>query len=724
MRQGNVPSSTLSPEPSLGGRLESWKEIAVYLKRGVRTVQRWEREEGLPVHRHLHEKLGTVYAYKAELNAWWNNRRPRLEQEEEVLPSSRRRLGWALAALSVIVVAASIALWRARRSPPLAFQERDWVLIASFENSTGEAGLDGTLEYALERELANSAFVNVVPRERINDALTLMKKPLSTRLDPATAREVCLRDGGIRALLTGRVEKLGSAYALSVNLVDPQQALTLASLSEDARDPEHLLSSVRRLSNRVREVLGEKLALIRTSNQKLEKATTPSLRAVELYSRGIALVNEYRWAEAAELLEQAIRVDSQFASAHIYLAHCYSNLDKGKEAAPHYERAFELADTTSDRERYFILGSYYQRYVKDQEKTIAAYEVLVRLYPDHYWGINNLLVAYRAAGRYEQAVELYARRADLRPNDFESNMDAWSFFNTRRDAVQAQRYLVRARRLVTPEIQSRFPAKTADLEAAEAWQALRAGDVDQALRETDRLAKTYDARLREGKGALAATVADLYAVLGRLRSAQEWTNRVTDEGLRLVFLAALAEEKGDRAAMREALRRQFALKLALGPGTAGRLARAGMIAEAQELIRRFEREGVRPAHIHYAEGELDLAQGNAKAAIPPLRKALSDYRDFGAPVAFMAAEALSKALEQQRNLTEAIEVLQSLEDQKRLEMRARFRLAKLYRKAGRGNEAQRIEADLLKRLAFADPDHPILLALKRSQATGGVSSSN
>jgi hypothetical protein len=55
-------------------RLDSWKEIAAYLKRGARTVQRWEREEGLPVHRLAHEKQGSVYAYSAELDAWWSSR--------------------------------------------------------------------------------------------------------------------------------------------------------------------------------------------------------------------------------------------------------------------------------------------------------------------------------------------------------------------------------------------------------------------------------------------------------------------------------------------------------------------------------------------------------------------------------------------------------------------------------------------------------------------------
>src|SRR6516164_6749959 len=57
-------------------RLDSWKEIAAYLKRDVTTVQRWEKREGMPVHRHLHDKVGSVYAYRSELDAWAQSRRP------------------------------------------------------------------------------------------------------------------------------------------------------------------------------------------------------------------------------------------------------------------------------------------------------------------------------------------------------------------------------------------------------------------------------------------------------------------------------------------------------------------------------------------------------------------------------------------------------------------------------------------------------------------------
>jgi len=60
--------------PERGKRLDSWKEIATYLKRGVRTVQRWEREAGLPVHRLLTEKRGDIHAYTSEIDSWWQTR--------------------------------------------------------------------------------------------------------------------------------------------------------------------------------------------------------------------------------------------------------------------------------------------------------------------------------------------------------------------------------------------------------------------------------------------------------------------------------------------------------------------------------------------------------------------------------------------------------------------------------------------------------------------------
>src|SRR5882762_8568894 len=96
--------STL-PESSTNGRLDSWKEIAAYLKRDERTVRRWE-QEGMPVHRHMHKKQASVYAQKAEIDVWWKTGRQRLESPEPEPASKtfRLRLLAGLAAAGVLVV--------------------------------------------------------------------------------------------------------------------------------------------------------------------------------------------------------------------------------------------------------------------------------------------------------------------------------------------------------------------------------------------------------------------------------------------------------------------------------------------------------------------------------------------------------------------------------------------------------------------------------------------
>ena len=74
------PPSVRPPED----RLDSWKEIAAYLNRDVTTVQRWEKREGMPVHRHLHDRMGSVYASRAELDAWTRSRSPPAAPEDGI----------------------------------------------------------------------------------------------------------------------------------------------------------------------------------------------------------------------------------------------------------------------------------------------------------------------------------------------------------------------------------------------------------------------------------------------------------------------------------------------------------------------------------------------------------------------------------------------------------------------------------------------------------------
>lgn len=109
-------------------RLDSWKEIARYLRRDESTVQRWEKREGMPVHRHLHDKRGSVYAFSAELDAWWQGRRQRLEPSRtmdaeplgpaEIPRKSPARAWWMGTAVVIGALALGISVVRSRPAPP------------------------------------------------------------------------------------------------------------------------------------------------------------------------------------------------------------------------------------------------------------------------------------------------------------------------------------------------------------------------------------------------------------------------------------------------------------------------------------------------------------------------------------------------------------------------------------------------------------------------------
>lgn len=90
-------------------RLESWKEIAAHLRRSVRTVKRWEQREGLPVHRHAHNKAASVYAYRSEIEGWWAARQPQLNPGSEPPPGEALRLA-LLRPLPCIAVASFVIL--------------------------------------------------------------------------------------------------------------------------------------------------------------------------------------------------------------------------------------------------------------------------------------------------------------------------------------------------------------------------------------------------------------------------------------------------------------------------------------------------------------------------------------------------------------------------------------------------------------------------------------
>jgi DNA-binding winged helix-turn-helix (wHTH) protein/tetratricopeptide (TPR) repeat protein len=636
------------------------------------------------------------------------------------LPIARRKWLFASVALALVAVAAGVYTWLSR-PPPLSFPNRGWVLIAKFENRTGEAIFDDTVEYALERELSNSRFVNLVPPERVQDAFRLMKKPSDTRLDASLAREVALRDGNVQVLLIGRTEKLGAAYVLSASLIEPSSGAVLRSFSEQAAGQNAVLAAVNQLSVQLREGLGEGTARLLQNPPGLEKATTPSLRALQLYSRGMAFVNQHNCEAAAQLLEQALAEDPDFPSAHIYLAHCYSNLEHHKEAAPHYQEAFRLAATTTDRERYFIVASYYERFVEDYEKAIQTYEVLVRLYPDHYWAVNNLALTLDEIGRSEEALPYFVARADLRPNDLEIVYRAWwGLRRSRQDPARADALMRKAQVLSQNPDAPANPSVWAATILYGSRHRMSLGDYQGALQEMERVRSSLPSYTGPRRQALTNRLGDDFFFLGQLRAAEELYSALPEDGiLKHEGLAWVAEEWGDMTALRVRLRRQLALGAdGIDPWRVRELARVGLLAEvAARLPDQRAQKSYEPPYVRLARAHIAIGTGRIPQAIDLLTELHGSSTASRDVMAFAVAIPLAQILEQRGDLAGAANILRQALEANPFPLfltdvrRAKVHLARLDRKLGREEEARALESEVRQSLAVADPDHPILLQL-------------
>lgn len=703
----------------LGKRLDSWKEIAAYLNRDTRTVQRWEKSEGLPVHRHVHEAQASVYAYTADLDAWRQSRKraaqlnplassvvPPLEVVSQRRSVSAKKL--AVAAGLVLAVGAGFAEWRRLHQPQLLpLHEKEWVLVEGFENRTGEPLLDGALRDALELELNNSTFVYVIPKERIEDTLRLMRKPADTKLDLSLAREVCLRDAAIRALVAGRTEKYGDTYVFSVELIDPVRNVPVALHSESAPNREQMWSAVRKLSNWVRESLGEAMDHIDHSNQELEKVTTPSLHAFQLFSEADRANKHAQWRVSAQLLREAVAEDPDFASAHTWLAWDLKNLnDPGWQQE--IRRAMALSDKVSERERYFIKGSYYLLHGQP-ENAIPVLEALLRRYPDHYFGNANLASAYSETGRSQAAQKALVRQADLRPNYYVTNALAAGALMPF-DVEQASKYAQRARALAEVEAPDRPGPIDVEVMLSRFDELWAREDIPGAFAELKR-------QLQHPKpGAWPGAIAVRYFRLGRYNDAiamiQQDPDYPSKPRSQANFLFRLAMYSGKdeqaRGILRDILQSDPNRLLGyafpawqLGfSGWENSLSSAAPVADPRLL----------------AQGTLALRDGRYGAAVKLLQTAWDQHHNEMIYGPWMA-EGLSIAFERLGDLPQATQALEHSSTE-RLQnppewLRNEARLSSLYRQLHRDAAARQIEDRLRKLLAFADVDHPILKELSR-----------
>ena len=392
-------------ELDAAGRLDSWKEIAGYLKHSVGTVQRWERREGLPVHRHSHLKRDSVYAFVAEIDAWLGNRGLR----KGPVGAWRGWLGKGLAALGLmLLIAAGVHFtWPGLFgvSSAVPFATRDWVLLADLDNSTGDPVFDRSLLTALAVYLEQSPRLNVLPRRRIQDTLRRMGKSDEDRIDESLGREICLRENA-RVLITSGISRMGSEYILSVRLLDPQTGAGLRAYLERSTKQDEIIGALGRIAAGIRRDLGESLASAGKNGRPLPQVTTPSLQALRLYAEGQDLWSKGEYFEAVNLYDSALDRDPDFAMAHAALGSAYGSsvFSEPAKSKQHFEKALRLAGRISERERLLIEAAY-RGSIGPVEDAVRAYKIYLAAYPDDSLTRYDLGSLLMRDGRFQEAVE-------------------------------------------------------------------------------------------------------------------------------------------------------------------------------------------------------------------------------------------------------------------------------------------------------------------------------
>ncbi len=643
-------------------------------------------------------------------------------------PAANPRSRWlsiaGVAASAVALIAAGAYLYF-HRAPKLS--DKDTIVLADFNNATGDPVFDGSLRQGLSAELEQSPFLSIVSDQQILQALKLMGQKPDAKLAGQVARDLCQRTGSA-AVLDGSIAQIGTQYLLTLKAINCASGQSLASAEARAGDKNHVLDALGTVATEMRAKLGESLSTVRKFDTPLAQATTPSLEALQAYSLAEKIeLQKLDVAGAVTLTKRAISLDPNFAIAYATLGVSYYQLGETSQATENIRTAYELREHTSERERLGIEAIYHLVVIGDLEKARQDYELWAQSYPRDFVPPNNLRVIYTNLGEYDKALaeasEAFHGRAP----------EAWSY------AVLAQSYLFLNRAGEARSTINEAQAKNLD---SPALHFLLFGI---AFVKNDAPTMSQQVAWAQGKpGAedvMLAYEADAAAFSGQLAKAREFSQQAEDSAARIKQNETSATYEAD-AALREALfgnaskatqRAAAALALSSGRdvqyGAALALAIAGDAGRAQaladDLSKRFPEDTI--AQLNYLptiRAQLALDRNDPAKAIEILQAAApyelgsltraNVYNFMSLYPVYVRGEAL---LAGHRD-GEAANEFQKILDHSTIVLMepigalAHLGLARAYAAQADTAKAKAAYNDFFTLWKDADPDIPILIAAK------------
>jgi eukaryotic-like serine/threonine-protein kinase len=335
---------------------------------------------------------------------------------------SRRVNGFAIATAALIIVTLAVGgrLFFTRKARLLT--DKDSIVLADFENKTGDPVFDDTLRQGLSIQLEQSPFLTLLSDKKVNHTLKLMGRPAGGRLTPNLAREVCERTG-TKVMISGSIGAMGSEYVVGLKASNCDTGEVLAEEQKQSSSKESVLRALDAAAISLRSKLGESLSSLQKHATPLAEATTPSLEALRAYSLGNKTAYTKGETAALPIYTHAVELDPDFAQAYAALAVTYTTLNEVGRAAQYARKAYDLREKVSERERFAIEGFYYLSVTGELEKATQSYEMWQLNYPRDFVPVGSLGVISSNLGNYQKALEEFREEARLEPNNVTSSFN-------------------------------------------------------------------------------------------------------------------------------------------------------------------------------------------------------------------------------------------------------------------------------------------------------------
>ncbi len=635
-----------------------------------------------------------------------------------VLKRHKAGLAATLAAFALLVAAA--VFWQFRSAQALT--ESDFILLTDFVNTTGDSVFDGTLKQALAIKLEESPFLNIVPEQRVREALRLMDRSPDQRVAGSVAQEICLREN-IKAMMTGQIAPLGSRYVLTLSAVNCATGDSLAREQVEAESKEEVLSALGSAASRLRGKLGESLASIEKLDTPLEQATTSSLEALKAYSLGEKERDRGNEPASIAFFQRATELDPNFAMAYGRMGTTHDNLGEHEKALEYKKRAFELRDRTSEPEKLYITAHYYSTVTGELDKQIETYEMWKRTYPRDWTPWNNLAVQYWLIGQNEKALRHAREAVRLYPHTafpYTNMAFAYLALNQWEEA-----------KAICAEALGKFDYVWLHIAAYQlGWGQ---GDESLMQQQVDWAAERGGA----DEALLLRIRAQGASQKGRLKEARKLYRQSIELGQRHNFTEIAGESAAEESVV-EALygnhsrarrRAEAAVATSQGPvvqaTAATSMAQAGDLRGAERLADDLEKRFPTDTLLHginlpVVRATIEIQRGNPAKAIELLQKA-KPY-ELGGIAAYSIHYRRGQALLKARQGVEAATEFQKILDHQGLwpisplYALAHLGLARAHALAGDTAGARRAYQDFLALWKDADPDIPILQEAKAEYA--------